>query len=138
VCAKEPHDITFADHTPRVLVVEDDGELREGLTELLTEEGYDVITARDGAEALGQVKRTHPPPCLVLLDLRMPVMNGVEFLQHLRRDPQRGQIPVCVMTAEPDVDPLPAEHVLFKPVNLNALLAVVARHCSGACESLGR
>src|SRR4051812_25195654 len=67
--------------TKQVLVVEDDASIRELLTELLETESYHVITAQNGADALALFERKIVHPCLILLDLMMPVMDGPTFLK---------------------------------------------------------
>jgi CheY-like chemotaxis protein len=80
----------------RVLIVEDDEAIRETLRELLEFEGFEVATAANGREAVSQLQRTERP-CLILLDLMMPVMNGWEFLRKRREDLTIATIPVVVV-----------------------------------------
>ncbi|HEY0708362.1 MAG TPA: response regulator, partial [Polyangia bacterium] len=83
----------------RVLVVEDDEEIREHLEELLEEEGFAVATASDGYQALTWL-RDHPEQAgVVLLDLMMPVMDGFEFLRRKDKEPSLASVPVIVITA---------------------------------------
>jgi DNA-binding response OmpR family regulator len=118
------------DRTP-LLLVEDDDDIRDTLAEILTQEGYAVLGARDGREALDLAARM--PPRLILLDLRMPVMDGVEFRQCQLRDPQLFDVPVIVLTAANDE--IASDSVLQgcgrlrKPVDLDELLAAVAAAC---------
>lgn len=84
----------------RILVVDDDCDLREILGMALEDEGYEVLLARDGAEALRQLREATEPPELIFLDLRMPVMNGWEFLEEQRRDPKIAAVPVVIITAD--------------------------------------
>ena len=72
-------------HHHPVLVVEDDADIREAVQLILEDEGFDVVTACNGAEAEAELAHMEEP-CLVLLDLMMPVMNGWELLAHLKRD----------------------------------------------------
>jgi CheY-like chemotaxis protein len=117
-----------------VLVVEDDLAIRETLSELLEDEGYQVQSAENGREALDRLRGGHPPR-LILLDLMMPVMNGWEFRQAQRRDPTLSNIPVVVLSAD---DPL-ADKVsgmavagyLAKPFEFEALLATIRQYCRG-------
>src|SRR4051812_7004066 len=86
-------------HNP-ILVVEDDPDIRDAIRSVLEDEGYKVNTAvngRDGLDALSKM----PPPCLILLDMMMPVMSGYEFLAHLRRQEHLAPIPVIVVSAWP-------------------------------------
>ena len=112
-----------------LLLVEDDDDIRDTLAEILTQEGYDVLAARDGREALDLAAHTERLR-LILLDLRMPVMDGVEFRQCQLRDPRLSVVPVIVLTAAND--PVAGDNVLEgcgrlrKPVDLDELLATVA------------
>jgi CheY-like chemotaxis protein len=116
-----------------ILVVEDDADLRETLAAVLEEEGYAVATAANGREALRYLHEC-PPPCLILLDLMMPVMNGWEFRQQQQQDPQLSPVPVVVISAvanpmPPGAPPLDAAEFLTKPVDPQVLLDQVSRHC---------
>ncbi len=115
-----------------VLVVEDDETVRETLCMVLEDEGYDVESAANGQEALRHL-RSAPPPCLILLDLMMPVMSGWEFRLQQRQDPTLSSIPVVVVSAVTNgVDPVGALDAIAyfkKPVDLDALLSTVASHC---------
>ena len=81
----------------KILIVEDDPNIRDTLRDVLVEEGYSVFSARDGSEAMGMLKGIGRP-VLLLLDLNMPVMDGVTLLSHLREWPDREQIEVVVMS----------------------------------------
>jgi CheY-like chemotaxis protein len=118
--------------TPRrVLVVEDDGLIRESLVEALEEHGYQVTGVGNGREALDALA-TSPRPDVILLDLMMPVMDGRSFRDEQLRDPALAAIPVVVLSAASDVLRAGAEMraagVLRKPVTLRALLDELARH----------
>jgi CheY-like chemotaxis protein len=115
-----------------ILIVEDDADMRESLGEILQLEGYRVFGAANGKEALNHLSQADAP-CLILLDLMMPVMSGWEFREQQRQDPRLAQIPVAVLTgvrnsAEQILD-LGAVGYFQKPVDLSALLATVAEHC---------
>ena len=109
----------------RVLVVEDTPALRHLLAHALALEGYAVRTARHGAEALAKLGEA--APCLILLDLRMPVLDGHAFARAYRaRDDADAHL--IVMTAEPFVGPLDdinPVHVARKPFDLGRLLPSV-------------
>jgi CheY-like chemotaxis protein len=114
-----------------VLIVDDDRDIRAALGELLAEDGYEVATATNGAEAL-ELLRNSSPPCMVLLDLMMPVMDGYEFLEEQKRDPALAPVPVAIMTASDRVDrdrtnPAP---VLRKPIKVGALASVMKHLCA--------
>jgi CheY-like chemotaxis protein len=122
----------------RILLVDDDADLRESLAEALEEAGYTVDRAGNGQEAL-QKLRSHTGaerPVAVLLDLLMPVMNGWQFCQLKRRDPAVADIPVIAMSGAVSRDPrspyfIEVEDFLAKPVEFEDLLhklrAMVAR-----------
>lgn len=98
---------------------------------VLEGEGYGVLTARNGEEALEVLLRADPRPVLVLLDLMMPVMNGWAFLEERARQPALQAIPVLVLTAsEPEEIP-GAVGILRKPFDLDALINGVERHARG-------
>jgi CheY-like chemotaxis protein len=115
-----------------VLIVEDDFDLREALTEMLRDEGYQVATAAHGAEALVRL-RGGSKPCVILLDLAMPVMNGWQFRAEQRHDPELAKIPVIVLSAAPHVrEELPElglSDYLQKPVSIERLLGRIASYC---------
>jgi CheY-like chemotaxis protein len=85
---------------PRILIVEDDIEIREALTECLDMEGFDVTTAGNGAEGLERLAEG-PLPEAVLLDLVMPVLDGAGTLARIRSHPEWSKIPVIVSSADP-------------------------------------
>jgi CheY-like chemotaxis protein len=114
--------------SPRyILVVDDDRAIRDALRLLLEEDGYRVKVARDGREAL-ELLRSAPPPCVILLDLMMPEMDGKEFLRLKNRNPVLAEIPVCVMTASGRLTPMPAgvSAVLHKPFDASELAAQIS------------
>jgi CheY-like chemotaxis protein len=81
-----------------VLVVEDNAETRTVLERVLRIRGYDVVTARDGLDALAYLQ-SGGRPAAIILDIAMPVMDGIELAQHLRATPEWAHIPVVVYTA---------------------------------------
>jgi len=82
----------------RILIVEDDDDIREALASAMQEAGAEVVLAADGIEALEQL-RTGPRPAVVLLDLRLPRLGGEGFLAEMRADPRFDRLPVITMTA---------------------------------------
>ncbi len=82
-----------------VMVVDDDADVRDGVAELLRYRGFTVTMAENGAEAL-DLLRAGMRPRLVLLDLRMPVMDGETFCNILQEDPSLASIPVCVISSD--------------------------------------
>jgi CheY-like chemotaxis protein len=106
-----------------VLVVDDDEAIRDVIAEVLRDEGYSVICAENGAEALRAIGRERHPD-LVLLDLMMPVMSGWEVLEHLQESEELKRIPVVIVSAM--TAPGVSEH-LAKPIDLDRLLETVSR-----------
>jgi len=111
----------------RILLVEDDPGIRQGIADFLAFEGYEVDVATNGEEALAYLRRARPG--LVVLDLVMPVMNGPQLLSQMRSEGLDG-VPVAIMTAAmPGASSLPAaEAYLSKPFDLDELLRVVKHH----------
>jgi CheY-like chemotaxis protein len=117
--------------TGPVLVVDDDHDIRDSLIELLQDHGIGAIGAANGVEALEALRTSPVVPCLILLDLMMPVMDGREFRQIQVDNPSWAEIPVIVISAYNDVEDqarsLAAEY-LRKPLALRPLLDAVRRH----------
>jgi CheY-like chemotaxis protein len=112
-----------------VLVVDDERDIREAVSEVLKDEGYEVVDARDGAEALDQLRAHHP--AVILLDLMMPGMNGWEFCAARQREPALSGIPVIVISALGRVSGLDAQAFLQKPFELDALVSTVRQYAGG-------
>ncbi|MGK3996505.1 response regulator [Sorangium sp. So ce1024] len=112
-----------------IFVIEDDRGVSEALVEVLTDEGYDVTTAGNGAEALARL-RDAPTPALIVLDLMMPVMDGYAFRAEQLRTPAIADVPVIVLTAgsAPRAAELGHVELLKKPIDLGALLDAIERH----------
>jgi CheY-like chemotaxis protein len=121
-----------------VLIVEDDRATRELLTALLTTEGFHVVGAEDGLEALHLLRtvrhRAPQAPCLVLLDLKMPRLSGNEFRRAQLGDPVVASVPVAVISGASDLEQraqsLGAVATLMKPIDVDAVLNVVKRYCA--------
>jgi DNA-binding response OmpR family regulator len=119
-----------------ILVVDDDADLRELLAELLTKEGYQVLTASNGKEALALLRDPDPTPSLILLDLMMPVMSGWEFLERVASDRTVTSVPIIVMSAYLSVSRMlenvgiPPNLRIQKPFEPRVLLDLVAANCS--------
>lgn len=112
-----------------VLLVEDDEDIRESIAELLRRRGYDVVTAADGHDALSVLARGDRP-CIVLLDLVMPRMDGWTFLDRVHADPANAEIPVVIVSAHGGTHaPAGTAGVLRKPFELDDLFRVVADYC---------
>ena len=112
---------------PSVLVVEDDAEVRSSVAEILELEGFAVDTAIHGQQALDKL-RSGAAPSVLLLDLMMPVMNGLELLEHLRGDSELRSPPVIVLSANRgyDAEDLGVEAVVRKPFDIDALVENIA------------
>jgi CheY-like chemotaxis protein len=116
-----------------VLIVEDDYDIREVLTEVLQDEGYQVMGGANGREALDLLLATQAIPKLILLDLMMPVMSGWQFAEKLREDARYKALPIVVVSADGNLQQkaasLGASGYLRKPIEIEALLEVVERYC---------
>ena len=119
--------------TSRILVVDDDPDILEATTLFWRSEGYQVVTATDGQEALTKLA-AEPWPALILLDLMMPVMNGLEFLTQLRQLPRGAEMPVMVLSAAHDgqrqAATLGVEDYLTKPYDLDLLIERISQRLS--------
>jgi CheY-like chemotaxis protein len=114
-----------------VLVVEDDLDTADALSELLRVRGYRSIVTRNGQEALDRL-RDGPRPCMILLDIMMPVKNGWDVRAELLADRELAEIPVVVVTA--DIGSIARARslqlpLLAKPVDPMKLLAAVEHYC---------
>jgi CheY-like chemotaxis protein len=114
-----------------VLVIDDDLDIVDSIREVLEDEGYTVVVAKDGEEALERL--TGLTPQLILLDLAMPNMDGSAFRTAQRQNPALAKIPTVVMSAADRTREmamaLDPEDCLLKPIKLATLLEVVARYC---------
>lgn len=110
-----------------VIVVEDDPDIREAICEMLEFEGYPVVAFENGKEALERLHESLNPG-LILLDLMMPVMNGVQFLRARRNDESLADIPCFVVSAvgkSKEIIREGAQGLLKKPVDASDILEVV-------------
>jgi CheY-like chemotaxis protein len=118
----------------RVLIVDDDFAIRESLAELLEDEGYLSIAAANGRDALAKLDEDGPWPCLIVLDLMMPVMNGESFRERQLRVPELARIPTIVVTADVRaqsmVEPLNVDASLQKPLDIERFVAAVRDRCA--------
>jgi len=115
---------------PFVLVVDDDSAVRRMILLLLSSEGYETESANDGAEALDVMRQRRP--CLVLLDINMPLMDGWEFRQQQLKDPALADVPVVCMTGivhPEDVERILGIPCLGKPVHFSSLIRAVEKYC---------
>ena len=116
-----------------VLVVEDDRDIREGLLDTLTDHGYESVGAANGQDALTALRTGNDLPCMILLDIMMPVMDGAMFREAQLRDPDLAEIPVVLISAHRDVreqaKSLKPAAYLEKPLKLKELLALAHQYC---------
>lgn len=108
-----------------VLIVDDEVSIVEALAEILAWEGFSVVTAANGQLALEQLARV--PADVVLIDVMMPVMDGVEAARAIRSNPKTAAIPIVVMTAGPVPEGIDGSLAVRKPFELAALLRVLRR-----------
>src|SRR5262245_59526223 len=115
-------------HHGTVLVVEDDDGVREALQSALEDEGYRVATAKNGREALDHIVEKGRP-CLILLDMMMPVMNGWDFLAALKSNQIAAGTPVLIVSAAAALPSSGVIGALKKPIELDAILAKTHECC---------
>jgi CheY-like chemotaxis protein len=117
---------------PTILLIDDHNDVREALEELLRLDGYTVESASNGREALTKLYGGLRP-CVILMDLMMPVMTGYEFRQEQMRDAELSAIPIIVYSGITDVREnarqLAATAYADKPVDPDHLMALVRQHC---------
>jgi CheY-like chemotaxis protein len=113
-----------------VLVVEDDEGIRDAIGDILEDEGYQVVLAENGEHALELLTEV-ARPCLLLVDLIMPRMDGWALLRALSHNDRFATIPVVVMSAMTDPARLAELKVVKKPIDLAILLEIVHEHCCG-------
>jgi DNA-binding response OmpR family regulator len=109
----------------RILIVDDDPAIRSVLEALLEDEQFIPVTASNGLEAVTMAREN--PPALILMDLMMPVMSGIDAVRELRADERTKRIPVIAMSAgfllKQSVDDLLVESLISKPFDLDAVIA---------------
>lgn len=112
-----------------IMVIEDDEDIRNVMVDVLVEEGYLTQCAENGQEALDTLRKL-PKPCLVFLDLMMPIMNGREFLDEVMKDSYLAPVPVVIVSAIADTaDVTGAVGFLKKPIDLDMILDVASKFC---------
>ena len=121
--------MAFRRSSPPVLIVEDNEETREVLQRVLELRGYATATAGDGQAALDYL-RSGKPACLIILDLRMPVMDGWALMRELQADPTFAQIPVVAFSANIEGE-LPGAVATFRKASVDPelMLDVIDRAC---------
>jgi two-component system response regulator MprA len=115
----------------RVLIIEDDHDIRDALEQVFVDEGYEVDCAEDGVEGLAKLRASGPKPAVIVLDLWMPRMDGLAFRRAQLGFDEMADIPVVVVTAggvaPQEAAALGLSYVLLKPVDLSIVLRVVRR-----------
>jgi CheY-like chemotaxis protein len=124
-----------AEQRPAVLIVEDDRDVAATITDVVEERGYRAIRAENGREALARLE--HDTPALMLIDIFMPIMNGVELLKVIKKSPKLSSIPRVLMTATNDqmIGVREDVTVLYKPVDFDALTQLLHRYCDPASRA---
>jgi CheY-like chemotaxis protein len=110
-----------------ILIVEDEADAREALREFLQTCGFTVVCAENGQAALDEITLRQLTPSLILLDLLMPVMDGNNFLEHVRHDERIRDIPLILTTANPPEHSPAVAEILIKPIRPERLLALLHR-----------
>jgi CheY-like chemotaxis protein len=114
-----------------ILVIDDDQAIRETIQDVLEIHGYNVITARDGKEGIKKLSSMNVAPCLILLDLMMPGMNGWGFLDYQKNNSSFSQIPVVICSAyEGSARSIGTYPVLIKPLKLDSLVGAIKVFCA--------
>ncbi len=108
-----------------ILLVEDDEIVRRAVQMVLEWEGYQVLCANNGQEALDVLHSGQTPPCLILLDIMMPILDGEQFRQEQLRDPRLASIPVIVVSAASFAEAVSAAHHIHKPFEVQELLDAI-------------
>ena len=115
-----------------ILVVDDDPDAREFIRTVLGDDGATIIEAEDGIEALAIARREEPD--LVTLDINMPGKGGAQVYEEMRDDPELRDVPVCIVSGQPELRKLiyqrvvpPPDGYLDKPINEDALLLIVKK-----------
>jgi CheY-like chemotaxis protein len=116
-----------------VMVVEDDADVREAIVEALADSAYQPLPVANGKEAIDILRARPQKPCVILLDIMMPVMDGRQFRLEQRQDAELSRIPVIVLTAHANIDDvtreLGAQASVRKPLRLEALLQTIGQFC---------
>ena len=116
-----------------VMIVEDDPDVRQSILEVLGDHAYEALHAANGKEAIDRLRGSQARPCVILLDIMMPVMDGFQFRALQQQDADLGTIPVVVLSAHANAHEaarkMNAAAALKKPVQLETLIEMVDRFC---------
>jgi len=125
----------------RILLVDDDRDIRESLHDALEDRGYAVVDAVDGLDALQQIRDAADLPDIILLDLMMPRMSGAQFRAEMVKDERFKRVPVLVLTADASarsrIEAMNVDGYLVKPVRLRDLYDRVATLLDAARSQAG-
>ncbi|MBY0415713.1 MAG: response regulator, partial [Bdellovibrionales bacterium] len=117
----------------KILLVEDDQDIRETLIELLEGEGYEVLCAENGQIGLDKLALIKELPHLILLDLMMPIKDGFQFCLEKDADPRISHLPVVIMSADGHIrenqQRVNANAYLKKPLDIYEIINTVEKHC---------
>jgi CheY-like chemotaxis protein len=120
-------------HSNRIVIVEDDIDVRETLAEVLSEEGYEIAAFAGGQAALQHLQSVEVLPALILLDLMMPTMDGWQFRQAQKQFQKLQKVPTVILSADGNIDrnmlALAANGYLRKPIHIKTLLQLVESFC---------
>lgn len=115
-----------------ILVVEDDEEIRDLIQDVLEEQGYDVVPAGNGMQALEYLRAADEVrPAVIILDLMMPLVTGWQVLQEIRADPGLADLPVVVLTAVDRDRPRGVAALIRKPFNMLSLVDTIRSFAPG-------
>lgn len=115
----------------KVLIVDDDLDLQDIVKNALEIEGYDVLVANNGKEGLEVLSKNAGDISCIILDLMMPIMDGTEMLEKVRKDPKLAEIPVIISTAKGSVDQKNIDNsqaVIKKPMKIDVLYNAVSKY----------
>lgn len=119
----------------KIVVVEDDEDIRHLYEEILRSEGFDVELAESGKQALSILNRTDRPPCLILTDFMMPGMTGSELVDILRQQDCLMSIPVVMISARPMAEAeVNGVEFLKKPIDVDTIVEKVREYCGAPDE----
>jgi CheY-like chemotaxis protein len=111
-----------------VLIVDDEAAVSELLSELLHDIGYTVVAAPNGQRALDLLGQMPEPPALVLTDIMMPLLGGVELARAIKSSPATSRVPVILMSAAPFDGDAPADAFVGKPFDIDVLVALLLEY----------
>ena len=116
-----------------ILIIDDDQDIRESVGDCLIDSGYSVAFASNGQEGLEYLLENTSRPCFVLLDLMMPVMDGMSFRKEQLKTPGLSEVPVVLFSADPQLHkkagPFGFQSSIKKPIDLNELLTIAEKYC---------